>query len=152
MLPVAVPTTGTSATRLDAVAHRTASRREAPPAASAVLLDTAFRLVAATGALPWLLDRQHPVTTFVTNLRGPGTPATLLGVPVREVVPVTTTTGNVPVVVAALSYAGTLALVVVTDPDACPEIDALAADLRAEVDALMRPTRYGPGVVRPVRG
>ena len=36
----------------------------------------------------------------------------------------------------ALSYAGVLTLTVVADPDACPEIDALADDLRAELDAL----------------
>jgi WS/DGAT C-terminal domain len=57
------------------------------------------------------------VAVFVTNLRGPEQQATLVGAWVREVVPVTTTTGSVPVVFAALSYAGVLTLTVVADPD-----------------------------------
>jgi diacylglycerol O-acyltransferase len=86
--------------------------------------------------LPWFLDYQHLITTFVTNLRGPEQPVTLLGARVREIVPVTTTTGNVPVVFGALSYAGVLIPTVVADPDICPELDALVTDLRAELDAL----------------
>jgi diacylglycerol O-acyltransferase len=89
--------------------------------------------------LPWLLDQQHLITTFVTNLRGPEQPVRLLAARVREVVPVTTTTGNVPVFFGALSYAGVLTLTVVADPDTCPERDALATDLRAELDALCAP-------------
>jgi diacylglycerol O-acyltransferase len=88
------------------------------------------------GALPWLLNHQRLINTFVTNLRGPETTVALIGARVREVVPVTTTVGNVPVVFGAVSYAGALILTVLADPDACPELDALAADLRAEVDAL----------------
>lgn len=72
----------------------------------------------------------------MTNLRGPASPLTLLGARVVEVVPITTTTGNVPVVFGAFSYAGSLAITVVVDPDACPEVDELADDLRAELDEL----------------
>jgi diacylglycerol O-acyltransferase / wax synthase len=142
VLPVAVPTAGPPTARLAAVARRTAGRRPAPRAASATLLNAGFRLIAAAGLLPWLLDHQRLVTTFVTNLRGPEQPVTLLGAAVEHVVPVTTTTGNVPVVFGALSYAGVLTLAVVADPDACPELDDLAADLRAELDALC-PTPVG---------
>lgn len=140
VLPVAVPAIGTPDERLATVARRTANRRAVPRGASAVVLDAVFRAVAASGALPWLLEHQHLVTTFVTNLRGPGAPVTLLGAEVREIVPVVSTTGNVPLVVAALSYAGTLVLAVVADPDACPELDAVVADLAADLDALCRPT------------
>ncbi len=144
VLPVAVPTSGLPAARLAAIARRTTGRRTAPRAASAVLLDAGFRLVAATGALPWLLDRQHLINTFVTNLRGPEVPVTLIGARVREIVPVTTTTGNVTVVFGALSYAGALTLTIVADPDACPDLDALAADLRAELDTLCASARSTP--------
>ena len=82
-----------------------------------------------------MIDRQRLIITFVTNLRGPDAPA-LVHARVGEVARVTTTVGNVPVVFGALSYAGALSLTVLADPDACPELDALAADLRAEVDAL----------------
>jgi len=159
VLPVAVPTQGTPAARLAALARRTAGRRAAPRAASAVLLNAGFRLIATTGLLPWLLDHQHLITTFVTNLRGPEQPVRLLGARVREVVPVTTTTGNVPVVFGALSYAGVLTLTVVVDPDTCLELDALVTDLRAELDALCAPRhrraartqsrRHGPGRESP---
>jgi hypothetical protein len=108
-----------------------------------VLLDAGFRLVAAAGLLPWLLDHQRLVTTFVTNLRGPDQPVSLLGAEVDHVVPVTTTTGNVPVVFGALSYAGVLTLAVVADPDLCPELDDVTADLRAELDEMCAATPAG---------
>ncbi|GAA4547400.1 DUF6544 family protein [Pseudonocardia xishanensis] len=137
ILPVGLPTSGPAAARLREVARRTALGRERPRAASAPLLDAVFRLVAALGALRWIVEHQRLVSTFVTNLRGPQVPLTLLGARVREVVPVTTTTGNVPVVFGALSYAGTLTLTVLADPEACPELDAVVAALRGELAALL---------------
>ena len=79
---------------------------------------------------------------------------------VDQVVPVTTTTGNVPVVFGALSYAGVLNLTVVADPD-LPELDVLTADLRADSSRCVRPRRRFEGKttarrdvtsVRPGRG
>jgi hypothetical protein len=64
-----------------------------------------------------VIDRQRLIITFVTNLRGPDAPA-LVHARVGEVARVTTTVGNVPVVFAALCYAGTLRL---TDPDPDPD-------------------------------
>ena len=132
--------------------------RPGSPTASAPLLDAGFRLVAATGALPWLLDHQRLVTTFVTNLRGPSSPIAFLGARVVDVVPVTTTTGNVPVVFGAFSYDGVLTITVVADPDACPEVEAIVDDLRADLDAVRSPrdststlSRSGPVVVRDDR-
>ncbi|MCW0212130.1 MAG: WS/DGAT domain-containing protein [Pseudonocardia sp.] len=149
VLPVPLPTSGPAVDRLTEVARRTAGRRATPPAASAPLLDAVFRLLAASGALPWLLDHQRLVTTFVTNLRGPQAPLSLLGVPIREIVPVTTTTGNVPVVFGALSYAGALTLTVVADPDACPELDVLADDLGTDLAALLGPAHHGAAIPAP---
>ena len=103
------------------------------------MIGPAFRFLVKIGAFRAMVDRQRLVNTFLTNLRGPETTVALIGARVREVVPVTTTVGNVPVVFGALSYAGALILTVLADPDACPELDALAADLRAEVDALCTP-------------
>ena len=42
--------------------------------ASAAVIAPAFRLLAALGVLRWLVERQHLVTCFVTNLRGPDVP------------------------------------------------------------------------------
>lgn len=154
VLPVAVPTSGSAAARIADVARRTAGRHRSPRAASAPLLDAGFRLVAATGALPWLLDHQRLVTTFVTNLRGPSSPIAFLGARVVDVVPVTTTTGNVPVVFGAFSYAGVLTITVVADPDACPEVDAVVDALRADLDAVRSPrdSTSDPEPVGPGRG
>jgi len=156
VLPVGLPTSGPAAARLREVARRTALGRERPRAASAPLLDAVFRLAAAVGALPWIVAHQRLVTTFVTNLRGPRTPLALLGARIREIVPVTTTTGNVPVVFGALSYAGTLTLTVVADPEACPEFETVVAALRADVAALLAaplavPTPGPPPTSRPAR-
>jgi diacylglycerol O-acyltransferase / wax synthase len=77
--------------------------------------------------------------------RGPEQLVTFWGAVVDQVVPVTTTTGNVPVVFGALSYAGVLTLTVVADPDACPEVDAIAAELRTGLDALCAETGVSRG-------
>jgi hypothetical protein len=55
---------------------------------------------------------------------------------VTDLIPVTITAGNVSVAFAALSYAGTLTISVIVDPDLVPDVSVLAAALDAEVDAL----------------
>ena len=82
------------------------------------------------------MDRQRLVNTFVTNLRGPAERLTFLGAPVEELIPVSGTTGNVTVAFAVLSYAGTLVVTVVADPDGCPDLPALAAALQRQLDLL----------------
>jgi diacylglycerol O-acyltransferase / wax synthase len=46
--------------------------------------------------------------------------------------------GNVAVSFLALSYAGTLTVTAVADPDAMPDLPLLAACLREELDTLAR--------------
>ena len=72
-------------------------------------------------------------TTFATNLRGPAQPLTLAGAPLRAIIPIANTAGNVPVTFAALSYAGTLWLTVLSDPAHVPDVAALTAALRQEL-------------------
>ena len=48
----------------------------------------------------------------------------------------TIATGNVGVAFAALSYAGTLTVSVITDPDVVPEQDLLASAVARELHAL----------------
>ena len=60
-----------------------------------------------------------------------------------EIVPITVTAGNVGVAFVALSCAGRLRVAVVADPDVVPELDDLADDLRAGLDALVA-GRAGP--------
>jgi diacylglycerol O-acyltransferase / wax synthase len=54
---------------------------------------------------------------------------------VRAVIPIPNTTGNVPVTFAALTYAGTLWLTVLSEPAQVPDIEVLTAALRRELDS-----------------
>jgi len=136
VMPVAVPTTGDPRERLAAIAQVTRGRKTAPRGASAALLVPVFRALARLGVVRWLVDHQRLVTTFVTNLRGPQTRLSFLGAPISELIAVSGTTGNVTVAFAALSYAGTLAVTVNADPDRCPDLPDLVADLQRELDLL----------------
>jgi len=84
----------------------------------------------------WFVDRQRLVTTFVTNLRGPDVRRSFLAAPITDVIPVSSISGNVTVAFAALSYAGTLVVTVVADPQRCPDLSVLVAQLQSELDLL----------------
>jgi len=130
VMPVALPTAGGLAARVTQIAAVTRDRKQAAPGTSAVLLGPLFRLLAPTGLLRWLFNRQRLVHTFTTNLRGPAQPLTFAGARVRAVIPIPNTTGNVPVTFGALSYAGTLCLTVLSDPGRVPDVAVLTAALR----------------------
>jgi diacylglycerol O-acyltransferase / wax synthase len=138
VIPVTLPTSGDPLDRLRSIAGATRAHRTGTRGASAALLAPVFRALALLGALRWLIERQHMVTTFVTNLRGPDARVSFLGKTISEVVPLTVVTGNVAVVFAVLSYAGTLTVTVGVDADAFPDSGVLFAALQAELDALTR--------------
>ena len=94
------------------IAAITRQRKTAARGTSAAVLGPPFRLLAPTGLLRWFFNRQRLVHTFATNLRGPAEPLTFAGAPVRAVIPIPATTGNVTVTFGALSYAGTLRITV----------------------------------------
>lgn len=123
--------------RLAAIARITRDHRTAAPGASAAVLGPAFRILARLGALRWFVNRQRLVSTFVTNLRGPTARLSLLGAPISGVIPVSPITGNITVAFAALSYAGTLVDTVVADPERCPDLPVLVANLQCELDTMM---------------
>lgn len=135
-MPVAVDLRADGAERLRRVAALTAGRRATQRGGSAALLVPAFRLLATIGLFRWFVDHQRLVHTFVTDLRGPPERWTLAGVPVEAVVPVAPTPGNVTVTFGVLSYAGTLAVAVLADPERVPELDGLGAALTRELEAL----------------
>ena len=97
-----------------------------------------MRLLAATGLLRRFINRQRLVHTFATNLRGPERLLTFAGTPVQAVIPITSTTGNVTVTFAALSYAGTLLITVLSDPSRVPDVAVLTAALRHELGSATR--------------
>jgi diacylglycerol O-acyltransferase / wax synthase len=143
VMPVAIPTTGDPIRRLAAIARITSSRKATAPDASMALLGPIFRFMAQLGLLHRFIDRQRMITTLLTNLHGPDTRLSFLGAPVISLIPVSQTTGNVTVAFAVLSYAGTLVTTITSDPQHCPDLSELAAELHKQLNALahLRPGR-----------
>jgi diacylglycerol O-acyltransferase / wax synthase len=133
VMPVALPAAGSLGGRITRIAVITQQRKTAAKGTSVALLGPLFRLLAATGLLRWFVNRQRLVHTFATNLRGPAQPLTFAGAPLRAIIPIASTAGNVPVTFAALSYAGTLWLTVLSDPDRAPDVETLTTALRQEL-------------------
>lgn len=104
--------------------------------ASAALIGPAFRTLAAIGAFHWMIDRQRLVNTFLTNLRGPTDPMHIHAATIHSITPITITAGNVTTAFAALSYAGTLRVSIITDPHHGPEHARLEAALASVLDQL----------------
>ena len=138
MMPVALPSRGDLAARMTRIAAITRERKTAARGTSAAVLGLPFRLLAPTGLLRWFFNRQRLVHTFATNLRGPAEPLTFAGAPVRAVIPIPATTGNVTVTFGVLSYAGTLRITVVSDPSRVPDVAVLTAALRRELGSAAR--------------
>lgn len=138
---VVVPAVAEPFERLSAVALVTRAHKAAMPSAPPRLVELVFRAAAALRVSRSYTRHQRIANTSVTDLRGPESPLAFLGRPVSEVIPVTSTTGNMTVVFVALSYAGTLTITAVADRDACPDVGILEAVLQAGLDALTVPSR-----------
>lgn len=135
--PVAVPGDADPIGRLRTVTARRLAAPPVSPSASMALIGPMTRLLARLHLLRAFIERQRRLHSFVTNLRGPTSRLCFLGVEIEEVIPVSAISGNVTVAFAVLSYAGTLAVTVVADPSAWPDLDDLRVDLEAELAALM---------------
>jgi diacylglycerol O-acyltransferase len=135
-IPMELPCTGDQLHRLEVITQATRHAKTSAPGSSAALLGPVFRVLAALGMLRWFLDRQHLITTFVTNVRGPAMQLRLLGAPIIGMIPVSPITGNVTVAFAALSYAGTLTVTVIADPERCPDLPLLVKALQRELDSV----------------
>lgn len=135
VMPVRLPAGGDRIGQLRQIAASTSRHKVASRGASAALLRPAFRTLASTGALRWFINHQRFVNVFVTSLRGPRDRLALLGAPVTDVLPLTLVAGNVALSFAAISYAGSLVVVITADPERCPDVDVLAALLQSELDA-----------------
>jgi hypothetical protein len=74
----------------------------------------------------------------VSHVRGPRELITFGGCPVSSVVPVSVAEGgNMPAYFAVFSYAGTVTITAIVDPDHFPDLDTLIDGLRAELDLIM---------------
>lgn len=137
VMPLAVPAGGSVPERVAATAAVTAAAKRRPRALGNAILRPAFRLLVRTGWFRRYIDSQRRVNTVVTNVRGPATPLLLAGCPVERIVPLTVATGNLTVAFAVFSYAGTLSITAMADPEAVPDLDRLAAALDAGLAALL---------------
>jgi hypothetical protein len=107
-------------------------------------LGPVFRAVAALGGYRYYMNHQRRVHTLVGNMRGPDRRMRFAGTDVTAVIPVAIAeTGNITVSFEALSYAGTLTVTAIADPDAFPELSALADAMAVEFGTF-GPARSGP--------
>ena len=142
-LIVPVPATGDVGERLERVAAVVRTHKEAatgpPPIA---LLGWLFRPLAALGGYHWYMRHQHRFHTLVSHVRGPAQPLGFDGSPIVSAVPVGLGEGgNTTVYFEVLSYAGTLTVTAVVDPEHFPDLDTLTGALRSELDLVTRLNR-----------
>jgi diacylglycerol O-acyltransferase len=138
VMAIRVPVRGPVLERLSSVTRATQLQKTHARGPSGALVGPVFRVLAALGIYQWCIDRQRLVNSFLTNIRGPVKPLAVAGLDVREMIPITIAAGNIGIAFAAVSYAGTLTVTVVTDPDIVPGVEPLADALRAEIEALVR--------------
>ena len=139
-LLVEVPTTGDVGSRLDLVAARVRADKAAatgpPPIA---LLGWLFRPMARAGLYRWYMTHQHRFHVVASHVRGPKQPLTFGGVTIAAVIPLGAgEPGNSTVGFEILSYAGTLTVTAVVDPEHWPDLDLLVDSLRTELDRVSR--------------
>ncbi len=136
---VAVPATGDPAERMARVAAQVRAHKAAasgpPPIA---VLGWLFRPLAALGGYHWYMNHQHRFHTLVSHVRGPAEPVTFGGCAVTSAIPAGVAEGgNITVYFEALSYAGSLTLTAITDPDHFPDPGTLTGALRGELDQII---------------
>jgi hypothetical protein len=141
VMPVTAPTDGDLGDRVTRIAAITRKRKSRTRGSSAALLVPAFLLLARAGLLRLFVNHQPFVNTFVSNLRGPGTPFSLGGAPADAVIPLPATAGNVTVTFGVLSYAGVLRITLLSDPARVTDIGRLTLALTRELEGLQLPSR-----------
>ena len=132
VIPVSLPTNGGFCDRLTAISAIMRSAKQYERGASTAVLGPVFRLLARLGLYQYFIDHQPFVHTFVSDLRGPDEPLSLLGCRVLEVVPLSVATGNVTVSFTALSYDKRLVITMIFDPETCPDADRLSSALKSQ--------------------
>jgi WS/DGAT/MGAT family acyltransferase len=139
-LPVAEPepVDRLRAVQRDALALK-ASREAA--GGSALVALAGLAPPAIHGVLSSSLFGKRLFNVTVTNVPGPQDVLYAFGAPMRTVVPIVPLAAEHAVGVAATSYAGEMCLGVLADRDSVPDVDELAAGMRAELDALRSAAR-----------
>ena len=121
---------GTFTSRIKQIAGYTRMHKAYRLDPAAVGLFAAVRNLFGSSLGRWYIARQRLINVFVTNMVGPSEPLSMLGAEVFDIVPVAPISGNVPIAIGVLSYAGTLTVSVNADPDAVPDLDVFFDGLR----------------------
>ena len=140
VIPLRVQGVGDPARRLETLGATTRAAKRAQRGASTALLGPFFRLLAAAGLYRWFIDRQRLIHTFVSNLRGPESRLSFLLCPITSIIPLSAAAGNVTVSFAVLSYAGSLTITLIADPDTRPDLSELRDVLEEELRVLTAST------------
>jgi len=135
---VTVPDAGTPSERIRQVAATVRARKDSaagpPPIA---VLGTLFRVAAALGVYRWYMNHQRRMHTLVSHVRGPEQPITFAGAPVKAIIPAAVgEAGNITVSFEVLSYAGTVTITAIADPDRFPDLSTLTDALQVELALL----------------
>jgi diacylglycerol O-acyltransferase / wax synthase len=149
-LIVDVPATGSPAERVRCIAGVVrAQRGSVAGRPTAGVPPALFAVLARLGLYRLYMRHQRRLHTLVSNVRGPRDRMSIAGAPVAEIIPFSVgETGNLTVHVVALSYADTVVVTLVADPDRVPDLPVLATATQAELDALQGRSRCaGTGVV-----
>lgn len=148
---VSVPAVGPIGDRLRQV-HRGIRARKGTAPAPIALLGPLFRTLAAVGAYRWYMAHQRRFHTLVSNVRGPDDRLSFGGHPIAAAVPVAVGGGgNVTAYFEVLSYAGTLTVTAITDPDHFPDPQNLITALRNEFEVVISSTAAGGGAETPTK-
>jgi diacylglycerol O-acyltransferase len=105
------------------------------------LLGPLFRLLAAAGLYRRFIGRQRLIHTFVSNLIGPKSQLSFVGCQIASIIPLSAASGNVTVSFAVLSYADSLTITLIADPDSCHDLSKLRDALHEELRVLIASIR-----------
>jgi len=141
--PMVVGTGGRPSERLEATAAMSRQLKLVPRDSD--LFAPFVRVLGRLHLIRPFLERQRMINTLVTNLRGPGERLSFLGAPISEAIALSVVTGNVTAAFAVLSYAGTLTITIVADPDTCPDLPLLRDALARHLAELTHEVRNGTG-------
>ena len=136
-MPVALPARGDLAARVTRIAAITRERNSSPRHLGG---GTGIAVPAAGPhrAAPLVLQPPAADPHLRHQPARPRRAAHVRRRPVRAVIPIPATTGNVTVTFGVLSYAGTLRITVVSDPSRVPDVAVLTAALRRELGSAAR--------------
>jgi diacylglycerol O-acyltransferase len=120
VMPVRLPIgVADPARRLRLIAAETAERKNRNRLPAGTLLRNGL----IQRAFIHVMAHQRWANVYIANVPGPPVPLYFAKAPVLEVFPMVPLTGNLPLGVGALSYAGQFNITVVADRDACPDVE-----------------------------